>query len=97
MQTAPRRRNPSGSRGLRPDTSSAESGRFRVSDHPDQVPPRSRDVMKTWGSQWPLLRDPSHYPDTLLGYCASRISTRDQTPFLIESTKKIWFSLLAPS
>ena len=97
MQTAPRRRNPSGSGRLRPDISSAESGLFRVSDHPDQVPPARVMLMMTWGSLWPLLREPSQDPDTLLGYCASRISTRDQTPFLIESTKKIWFSLLAPS
>ena len=56
MQTAPRRRNPSGSRGLRPHTSS-----LVVSDLPGQHPPRSSSVARK-----PLLRDPREFVATLL-------------------------------
>ena len=56
MQTAPRRRNHSGSRGLRPHISS-----LVVSDHSGQLPPRFSSVARK-----PLLRGPSHYSDTLL-------------------------------
>ena len=66
MQTAPRRRSPSGSRGLFAPISSTVLKLFGVSDHPGQHPPRSLDVMMPCGSHWPLLRDPSHYSDTLL-------------------------------
>ena len=56
MQAAPRRRNPLGSRGLRPHTSS-----LVVSDHSGQLPPRFSSVACK-----PLLRDPREFVTTLL-------------------------------
>ena len=61
MQTAPRRRNPSGSRGLFAPTSSTVLKLFGVSDYPGQLPPRSSHVARK-----PLLRDPREFVTTLL-------------------------------
>ena len=56
MQTVPRRRNPSGSRGLRPHTSS-----LVVGDYWNRAPPRSSSVPRK-----PLLRCLREFVITLL-------------------------------
>ena len=58
MQTTPRRRNPSGAWGLRPDPAS-----LVVDDHSGRLPPRSLAAARK-----PHARDSSHYSDRLLGY-----------------------------
>src|SRR5678816_993279 len=66
MQAAPRRRNPMGSRGLRPHSLSLVVGGCL-----SQPPPRSSTAARKT-----RLRGPSQYSDTLLGLLANPLSHR---------------------